>query len=63
MQAPGRVVTREQLLADLPGSGNDTHAVESGVARLRAALAAPGVIQTIVKRGYRLAIDPAECHE
>jgi uroporphyrinogen-III synthase len=60
MAEPGRVVTREQLLADLPGSGNDIHAVETGVARMRAALGAPGVIQTVVKRGYRLAIDPEE---
>ncbi|CPV64434.1 Possible transcriptional regulatory protein [Mycobacteroides abscessus subsp. abscessus] len=33
--------------------------------RLRAALGAPKVIQTVVKRGYRLAIDPTtigECH-
>jgi len=60
---PGRVVTREQLLADLPGGGNDTHAVESAVARLRSALAGPGIIQTVVKRGYRLAIDQAECRD
>ncbi len=62
MRNPGRVVTREELLADLPGCGTDTHAVESGIARLRSALGAPRVIQTVVKRGYRLAIDPAECH-
>lgn len=60
---PGRVVTREQLLAELRGSGTDTHAVESGIARLRAALRAPRVIQTVVKRGYRLAIDSAESYE
>ena len=31
------------------------------MARLRSALGAPRVVQTVVKRGYRLAIDPAEC--
>lgn len=58
---PGRVVSRSDLLAALPGGGEDTHAVETGIARLRAGLGAPKVIQTVVKRGYRLAMDPAEC--
>ncbi|MCX2930179.1 uroporphyrinogen-III synthase [Mycobacterium sp. CVI_P3] len=57
--APGLVVSREELLAELPGGGDDTHAVETAVARLRSALAAPRVVQTVVKRGYRLALDPA----
>jgi uroporphyrinogen-III synthase len=57
--APGLVVTREELLAELPGGGDDTHAVETAMARLRSALAAPRVVQTVVKRGYRLALDPA----
>jgi len=61
MANPGWVVSREQLLAQLPGGGEDTHAVESAMARLRSALGAPRAIQTVVKRGYRLAIDPAEC--
>ncbi|MEE2034187.1 uroporphyrinogen-III synthase [Rhodococcus chondri] len=55
---PGRVVPREELLAALPGGGGDTHAVETAVARLRAALGAPAIVQTVVKRGYRLAVDP-----
>ncbi|WP_233225241.1 uroporphyrinogen-III synthase [Nocardia sp. MDA0666] len=58
---PGRVVSREDLLAALPGGGDDTHAVETGIARLRAGLGTPKAIQTVVKRGYRLALDPAEC--
>ncbi len=29
------------------------------MARLRTSLGAPKLIQTVVKRGYRLAIDPA----
>jgi uroporphyrinogen-III synthase len=51
--APGRVQSRAALLHALP-RGADEHAVEMAVARLRAGLAAPGVVQTVVKRGYRL---------
>ena len=50
---PGRVLSRAALLHALP-RGADEHAVEMAVARLRAGLGAPGVIQTVVKRGYRL---------
>jgi uroporphyrinogen-III synthase len=50
---PGRVLSRAALLRMLP-RGADEHAVEMAVARLRAGLGAPGVIQTVVKRGYRL---------
>ncbi len=56
---PGRVVPRSELLAALPGRGNDEHAVETAIARLRAALGNPKLVQTVVKRGYRLALDPA----
>jgi uroporphyrinogen-III synthase len=52
---PGWVVPRAELLRALPGSGRDEHAVETAMARLRAALGAPMLIQTVVKRGYRLA--------
>jgi len=34
----------------------DEHAVEAAVARLRSRLGAPKIIQTVVKRGYRLAL-------
>jgi len=56
---PGRVVARAELLRALPGGGHDEHAVETAVARLRAALGEPKLVQTVVKRGYRLALDPA----
>ncbi|MFJ6730264.1 uroporphyrinogen-III synthase [Streptomyces sp. NPDC091281] len=56
---PGWVVNRAELLRALPGTGRDEHAVETAMARLRSALGAPDVIQTVVKRGYRLALDPA----
>ncbi|MEU0353949.1 uroporphyrinogen-III synthase [Streptomyces cyaneofuscatus] len=56
---PGWVVARADLLRALPGSGTDEHAVETAMARLRSALGAPRLIQTVVKRGYRLSLDPA----
>ncbi|WP_406000529.1 uroporphyrinogen-III synthase [Streptomyces sp. NBC_00829] len=56
---PGWVVSRSELLGTLPGAGRDEHAVETAMARLRTALGAPKLIQTVVKRGYRLALDPA----
>ncbi|WP_052848367.1 uroporphyrinogen-III synthase [Streptomyces avicenniae] len=55
---PGWVVSRADLLRALPGAGRDEHAVETAMARLRTALGAPTLIQTVVKRGYRLALDP-----
>jgi uroporphyrinogen-III synthase len=60
---PGRVVSRQTLLAGLPGGGDDAHAVETGIARLRSALGAPRIIQTVVKRGYRLAMDPNDVED
>ncbi|MFE9337451.1 uroporphyrinogen-III synthase [Streptomyces sp. NPDC007063] len=55
---PGAVVSCADLLGFLPGGGTDEHAVEAAVARLRAALGAPSVVQTVTKRGYRIALDP-----
>ncbi|MGW5861846.1 uroporphyrinogen-III synthase [Streptomyces sp. NPDC055239] len=56
---PGWVVSRAELLRALPGAGSDEHAVETAMARLRTALGAPKLVQTVVKRGYRLSLDPA----
>jgi uroporphyrinogen-III synthase len=55
---PGRVVSRAELLRALPGGSGDEHAVETAMARLRSALGQPKLVQTVVKRGYRLALDP-----
>jgi uroporphyrinogen-III synthase len=33
--------------------------VETAVARLRSALGEPRLVQTVVKRGYRIAMEPA----
>ncbi|MEK6438128.1 uroporphyrinogen-III synthase [Pseudonocardia sp. T1-2H] len=54
----GRVVTRAELLRALPGGGDDEHAVETAMTRLRSSLGTPKLVQTVVKRGYRLALDP-----
>jgi uroporphyrinogen-III synthase len=52
---PGHVVSRKDLLAALPsGTAGSEHAVEMAVARLRAAIGTR-LVQTVVKRGYRLA--------
>jgi uroporphyrinogen-III synthase len=55
-EVPGRVVSRAALLAVLP-RGADEHAAEMAVARLRSGLSAPGLVQTVAKRGYRLATE------
>ncbi len=55
---PGHVVSRSNLLQATPGEGADEHAVEVAVGRLRTALGDPRIIQTVVKRGYRLAYEP-----
>jgi uroporphyrinogen-III synthase len=68
---PGNVVSRAELCDVLPsrmlpsagplaaGRPNaDEHAVEMAVARLRRGLGGLGIVETVVKRGYRLACDP-----
>lgn len=59
-EKPGAVVSRHELLAALPrgavSSGSGDHAVDMAVARLRAAVGTK-VVQTVYKRGYRLAVD------
>ncbi|OBF89314.1 bifunctional uroporphyrinogen-III synthetase/response regulator domain-containing protein [Mycolicibacterium flavescens] len=54
---PGAVVSRADLLRALPGTGTDTHAVETAVLRLRTALGDKNIVSTVVKRGYRLAVE------
>ncbi len=56
-EARGAVVTRDQILAALPGAGVDAHAAEVAVARLRDAVPDRDLVTTVVKRGYRLAVD------
>lgn len=47
------VVSRRELLSCLR-DGSDDHALEVAISRLRRSLAVPGLITTVVKRGYRL---------
>lgn len=52
--AQGSVVSRRDLLDALPDAPDD-HALEAAISRLRRSLGVSGVINTVVKRGYRLA--------
>jgi uroporphyrinogen-III synthase len=54
---PGQVLSRAVLMRALPGDSRDGHAVEVAVGRLRTALGDPRIVATVVKRGYRLAVD------
>lgn len=54
--ADGDVVSRAQVLAALPGDSRDPHAAEVAVARLRESAGDRRLVQTVVKRGYRLAV-------
>ena len=54
---PGHVASRTSLLKITPGDGGE-HAVEVAIGRLRTALGDPRIIQTVMKRGYRLAYEP-----
>lgn len=55
--AGGGVLSREAIAQALPRSGQNAHAVEMAVARVRDALNGIDLVRTVVKRGYRLAVD------
>ncbi|MBB3733445.1 uroporphyrinogen-III synthase [Nonomuraea dietziae] len=60
---PGHVVPRSELRTVLPGGSSREsaeHAVEMAVTRLRRALGPAGIVETVVKRGYRLATHRGE---
>lgn len=54
--AKGDVVSRAEVLEVLPGDSASGHAVEVAVGRLRESLGDRRVVETVVKRGYRLAL-------
>jgi uroporphyrinogen-III synthase len=54
---PGRVVSRQELRAALPGPGGNDHVVEMAVGRLRRQLGDARLVRTVVQRGYQLAAD------
>lgn len=53
LSEPGAVLSRERLLDELPEAGNE-HALDMAMSRLRAALPERDLVQTVVRRGYRL---------
>jgi uroporphyrinogen-III synthase len=53
MATPGAVLSRAELASALPGIQDD-HAMEVAISRLRQSLGVPGLVATVVKRGYRL---------
>ncbi|MGW1667141.1 winged helix-turn-helix domain-containing protein, partial [Streptomyces microflavus] len=59
-EKPGWVLSRAELLRRVwADTRTDEHAVEAAVARLRTALGPyAGLVRTVTKRGYRLAVDP-----
>lgn len=55
VKAQGAVISREHLLRVLPHCGS-VHGLEMWVSRLRHSLPHHNMVQTVVKRGYRLAL-------
>jgi uroporphyrinogen-III synthase len=53
MSEPGAVMSRSELAKALPGIQDD-HAMEVAISRLRRSLDIPGLVTTVVKRGYRI---------
>jgi uroporphyrinogen-III synthase len=53
LDAGGAVVSRAELSRSLAGHPDD-HSLEVALSRLRRSLDAPGLVSTVVKRGYRL---------
>jgi len=51
---PGRVFSRAELREVLPAGDAGDHAVEMAITRLRAALGEANLVETVIKRGYRL---------
>jgi uroporphyrinogen-III synthase len=56
LAASGGVVARADLSRSTPG-GLDDHALEVALSRLRQAVPDRALIQTVIKRGYRIAVD------
>ena len=58
-EQPGHVVSRPQLMAALQRDSTPVqeHAVETAIGRLRTALGDSRLVQTVVKRGYRMALE------
>jgi uroporphyrinogen-III synthase len=57
VRANGRTISRAELAGSTPESLDD-HGVDVAVSRLRGALPEGKVVQTVIKRGYRIAVRP-----
>ena len=53
MDADGAIASQAELAAAM-GLGESEHALHMTISRLRAALPDPGMVETVLKRGYRL---------
>ncbi|MER7277833.1 uroporphyrinogen-III synthase [Dactylosporangium sp. NPDC000244] len=54
---PGKVLSSADIRRRLPSPADvDDHAIEMAVSRLRRSLPDVGLVQTVIKRGYRLAV-------
>ena len=53
LESGGAVLSRANLTAALPEMQDD-HAVDVAISRLRQALPVPGLVATVIKRGYRI---------
>jgi uroporphyrinogen-III synthase len=53
LAAGGSVISRAELIAALPEMQDD-HAFDVAISRLRQALPTPGLVATVIKRGYRI---------
>lgn len=62
-ERPGRVYSRTELVAALPAAEAAEHAVEMAVTRLRAAIGDIRLVETVIKRGYRLMVEPPSGQE
>ncbi|SMG41572.1 uroporphyrinogen-III synthase [Agreia pratensis] len=55
LSAEGAVLSRAELMTAQPDMQDD-HATDVAISRLRQSLPVPGIVSTVIKRGYRIAI-------
>ncbi|KQP55988.1 uroporphyrinogen-III synthase [Agreia sp. Leaf283] len=55
MNARGAVLSRAELMAAQPDMQDD-HATDVAISRLRQSLPVPGIVSTVIKRGYRISV-------
>lgn len=55
LNAEGAVLSRAELMAAQPDMQDD-HATDVAISRLRQSLPMPGIVSTVIKRGYRIAV-------